>query len=147
MQKTNGNADAPSRQKKGNRKKIAKNNSKAILSHTFDLNPEDYLEKSLLFNLKKTSKEKLFDAIIEKIPNNDKYYIEHRDGTNAFRIRRDGKQGEKDELIQFMEDLDRKINQNTNKSRISQLKRIRKEALQRYSALGETYVDIDDEKT
>ena len=51
--KTNGNADAPSRQKKGNRKKIAKNNSKAILSHTFDLNPEDYLEKSLLFNLKK----------------------------------------------------------------------------------------------
>ena len=96
--------------------------------------------------LKKTSKEKLFDAIIEKLPNNDKYYIEHRDGTNAFRIRRDGKQGEKDELIQFMEDLDRKINQNTNKSRISQLKRIRKEALQRYSALGETYVDIDDEK-
>ena len=33
------------------------------------------------------------------------------------------------------------------KSRISQVKRIRKELLNRYSSLGETFVDIDDEKT
>ena len=35
----------------------------------------------------------------------------------------------------------------TNKSRISQLKWMRKELLNRYSSLGETSVDIDDEKT
>ena len=35
----------------------------------------------------------------------------------------------------------------TNKSRISQLKWMRKELLNRYSSLGGTSVDIDDEKT
>ena len=33
-----------------------------------------------------------------------------------------------------------------NKSRISQLKQMRKELLNGYSSLGETFVDIDDEK-
>ena len=96
-----------------------------------------------MFDLNKTSDEKLFDAIIEKVPDNDKYYKEYREGTNAFHIRKD--EEEKDELIQFIENLDRKINKSTNKSRISQLELIRK-ALQRYTSLGETFVDIDDEK-
>ena len=66
---------------------MAKNNSKAIISGTFDFDPEDYLIKSLLFDLKKTRKEKIFDAIIEKIPDNNKCYIEHSEGTNAFLVR------------------------------------------------------------
>ena len=97
---------------------MAKNNSKAIISGTFHFDPEDYLDKSLLFDLRKTGEEKIFNAIIEKIPDNDKYYIKHRQGTNTFWIKKDEKQGEKDELVQFIENLDRKI----NKLRISQQK-------------------------
>ena len=78
---------------------MGKNNSKAIISGTLGFDPEDYLDKSLLLDLKKTSKEKIFDAIIEKIPDSNKYYIEHREKTNAIGIRKDEKQGEKDELI------------------------------------------------
>ena len=95
----------------------------------------------------KKSEEKFFDTIIEKLPNNDTFYIEHCDGTNAFRIRKDKKQVEKDKIIKVIEDIDSKINKSTNKSRISQLKRMRKELLNRYSSLGETFVNIDDEKT
>ena len=40
-----------------------------------------------------------------------------------------------------------KIKKSQNKSRISQLKRMRKELLNRYSSLGETFVDTDDKKT
>ena len=127
-------------------RKMEKNNSKSIVSGTFDFDPEDYLDKSLLFDLKKTSEEKIFNAIIEKIPDNADYFIEHREGTNAFRIRKDEKQGENDELIQFIENLDKKINKIKNKLRISQVKRIRKEALQRYASLRETFIDIDNEK-
>ena len=128
-------------------RKMEKSNSKPIVSGTFDFDPEDYLEKSLLFDLKKISEEKFVNARIEKIPDNDKYYIEHREGTNPFYIRKDEKQGEKDELIQLIENLDKKINKIKNKLRISKLKRIRKEALQRYAFLRETFIDIDNEKT
>ena len=57
---------------------MAKKNSKAILSKTFDFDPEEYLDKYLLFNLKKTSEEKFFDSIFEKIPDADMYYIEQK---------------------------------------------------------------------
>ena len=135
----------PRDRKKVIERKMAKSNSKATISDTFGFDPEDYLDKSLLFDLKKTSEEKIFDSIIEEIPDNDKHY--NREGTNAFHIRKDEKQGEKDELLQFIENLDRKINKSTNKSRISQLKRIKIEALQRYTSLEETFVDINNEKT
>ena len=85
--------------------------------------------------------------ILEKIPNNDIYYGEHREGTNAFPIRKDKKQAEKDDIIKVIETMELKMKKSTNKSRISQLKRYRKEFLNRYSSLGETFVDIDDEKT
>ena len=37
---------------------VAKKNSQAIISKTFDFDPEDYLDKSLLFDLKKAVKRK-----------------------------------------------------------------------------------------
>ena len=43
---------------------MAKNNSKAIISGTFDFDPEDYLIKSLLFDLKKTREEKILHTTI-----------------------------------------------------------------------------------
>ena len=91
------------------KKKIAKKNSKSILLDTLDFDPEEYLDKSLLFNLRKTSKEKIFDAILEKILDNDNYYIKHKECTNGFRIRKDEKHVEKDEIIKFIETIDSKI--------------------------------------
>lgn len=55
------------------------------------------------------------------------YYIEHQEGTNAFRIRCDKRQDEKDDIIRMIEEIDDKINTTKNKFRLSQLKRIRKE--------------------
>ena len=67
------------------------NNLKLLLSRKFDFDPEEILDKTLLFNLKKKqAKIKIFDSILEKIPDkNNIYYIEHRDGTNPFRLRKD----------------------------------------------------------
>lgn len=46
--------------------------------------------------------------------------------------RRQGeKQGEKDKVIKFIEDVGVKINKRTNKLKIPQLKQMRKEALNR----------------
>ena len=47
-------------------RKMAKNHSKAIISGTSDFDPEDYLIKSLLFDLKKTREEKILHATTEK---------------------------------------------------------------------------------
>ena len=76
---------------------------------TLDFDTEEYLDKSLLFNLRKTSKEKIFDAILEKILDNDNYYIKHKESTNGFRIRKDEKHVEKDEIIKLIETIDSKI--------------------------------------
>ena len=134
----------PRERKKTIEANIAKNNSAKILAKIFDFDPQEYLDKFLLFDLKKTSEEQIFEAILEKIPDDDKYHIEHRDGRNSFRIRRDEKQGKKDNIIKATEDIDNKIKKTTNKSRLSQFKRIRKELLNRCSELGETFVDIHD---
>ena len=59
---------------RGRKKKFAKkmesNNSKMILPN-FYFNPESYINIDLLFNLKKTSGEKIIDRIIEKLPDNN----------------------------------------------------------------------------
>ena len=71
---------------------MVENNSKLFLSGKFDFDPEEILNLLLLFNLKKTSEDKIFDSILKKIPDkNDIYYIKHREGTNAFRLRKDPK--------------------------------------------------------
>ena len=41
---------------------------------------------------KKNSKEKILDRIIEKMSKDGNYCIEHREGTKAFRLRKDKKQ-------------------------------------------------------
>ena len=78
--------------KKLRKQKMAENNSKLLLSRKFDFDPEGIFDKSLLFDLKKTSEDKIFDSLLEKIPDkNDIYYIKHREGTSAFRLRKDQK--------------------------------------------------------
>ena len=79
---------------------MVENNLKQLLSGKFDFDTKEILDKSLLFDLEKTSEDKIFDSILEKIPDkNDIYYIEHREGTNAFRLRKDPKKADKHELI------------------------------------------------
>ena len=41
---------------------------KIVVTWKFDLDPKEILDESLLFDLKKTSEEKIFDSILEKIP-------------------------------------------------------------------------------
>ena len=66
---------------------------------------------------------------------------------NTFWIRQDKKQGDKDKVIKIINELDKKINKSTNKSRILQLKRMKKEAINQCKDLRETFVKLDDEKT
>ena len=98
----------PRERKKFTENRMAKKNSNAILSKTFDFDPQEYLDKSLLFDLKKTSEENFLDSILEKILDTDTYYIEHREGSNAFRIRKDRDWPEKDQIIETIENIHKK---------------------------------------
>ena len=123
---------------------MAENNAKLLLSGKFDFDSKEILEKSFLFGLKKTSENKIFDSILEKIPDkNDICYTEHREGTNAFRLRKDPKKVEKDELITMIETVDRAIKRSTNKSKLSQLKRIKKQFVKKYEDLGEEFIEYE----
>ena len=58
---------------------MVENSSKVILSGEFDFDTEEILDELFLFDLKKTSKDKIFYSILEKLPDkNDIYYMEHR---------------------------------------------------------------------
>ena len=110
----------PRQRKKLREQKTAENNSKLLLLGKFDFDPEGIFDKSLLFGLKKTSEDKIFNSILEKIPDkNNIYYIEHREGKNAFRLRKDPKKAEKAELIAMLETVDRAIKGSTSKSKLS----------------------------
>ena len=66
--------------KKLKEQKLAASNSDALV-FKFQFDPQEISDKSLIFDLKKTNKEKILDRLIEKNKNNDKFYIEHRRGT------------------------------------------------------------------
>lgn len=59
----------------------------------------------MVFNLKKPNEEKIIDRTFKNLSkDNDKYYIEHKDGTNIFK-----KQREKDHLFQTILNIDKKL--------------------------------------
>ena len=61
----------------------------------------------ILRNIQKSLQQrKNFDAILEKIPDNDSYQVEHQEGKNPFRIEKDKKKGEKDEIDKVIEAID-----------------------------------------
>ena len=66
--------------------------------------------------------------------------MEHHDGTNTFHISKDKRQVEKDIITKLAEVIDSKVNKSTNKS---QQKWVSKELFNKYSSLGETFVDTD----
>ena len=117
-----------------------------LLFYNFDFNPADYMDVNFLLELKKTSEEKIIDRIIEKSPENDMYYIEHRGGTNSFRIRQDKKQEEEGNLFRTLTNLHKKIATSKDKAKILQLKRIRAQAKQMYEDLSEKYAEVEEER-
>ena len=70
-------------------KRLARGNSTAVHA-LFTINPEDYVDKPLLFDLSKTTEDEIFDWLISNMStDNNIYYIEHEEGSNVFRIRKD----------------------------------------------------------
>ena len=50
------------------------------------------LNKPEFFYLNETTEDQIFDKIIEEIPaNNNKYYIEHLEGSSVFTVKREPK--------------------------------------------------------
>ena len=76
------------------------------------------------------------------MPNNGKYYIEHHERTNTFRLRRDKKEEEKDNLFQLISNLEKNIARSKNNAKIAQLKRLKAEAKQHSKDLREENVEI-----
>ena len=110
-----------------------------LLSGKFDFDPEEVLNKSLLFDSKKASEEIIFDFILEKIPDkNNIYYTEHSGVTNAFRIRKDSKQDEKRWTKNNAWNVNRGIKRATSKSKLSQLKRIEKQLIRNTKIWGKS---------
>ena len=118
-----------------------------LLSGKFGFDPKEMLDKLLLFDLKETSEEKIFDSLLERIL--DKigiYYIEHRDGRNAFRIRKDPKQAKKDELKTMLEKTDKDIKRAMSQSKFSQLKWIKKQLIQNTKIWGKNLLTVNELK-
>ena len=67
----------------------------------------------------------------------------HREGINAFELRKDPKKAEKNELITMLETVDRAIKRSTSKSKLSQLKRIKEQLVKKYEDLGEKFIKYE----
>ena len=79
----------PRTRKQLKEKEIARGNSAAVQAN-FTINPEDFLDMTLLFNLRMTDEMEIEDWLVDNLAvNNDEYYIEHKQGTNVFRIRKE----------------------------------------------------------
>ena len=79
----------PRTRKQLKEKEIARGNSAAVQANC-TINPEDFLDVPLLFNLRMTDEIEIEDWLVDNLAvNNDEYYIEHEQGTNVFRIRKE----------------------------------------------------------
>ena len=54
---------------------MVERNSKLLLSRKFDFDPEEILDNLLLFKLKKTSEDKIFDSILQKNTRQKRYLL------------------------------------------------------------------------
>ena len=79
----------PKTRKQLKEKAIAHANSAAVQSKlSFDL--ENLVDVPLLFNLRMTTEMEIEDWLVDNLAtNNDECYIEHKQGTNVFRIRKE----------------------------------------------------------
>ena len=65
------------------------NNSEMVLTN-LTINPEDFLNLPLLFNLDMTRESEIEDRLLRNIQTNneEEYYIEHKKGSNLFIVRK-----------------------------------------------------------
>lgn len=81
--------------------------------------------------------------IIQSLPaNNDRYYIEHENGSNTSKIKEDLLQNEKDDLFQLTLNAGKKLDISKNKADQTKLKHIRNQATQMFEDVGESFADL-----
>lgn len=81
--------------------------------------------------------------IIQSLPaNNDRYYIEHENGSNTSKIKEDLLQNEKDDLFQVTLNADKKLDISKNEADQTKLKHIRNQATQMFEDVGESFADL-----
>ena len=69
---------------------VARENVSSLMEGKLNSSPEQFLNKTVLFDISKVNKEKIIDRIIENLPkDNDKVHIVHEPGTNASSLRRE----------------------------------------------------------
>ena len=79
----------PKTKKQIKEKAVARANSAAVQSN-LGIDLENLVDIPLLFNLRMTSEMEIEDWLLENLAlNNDEYYIEHKQDTNVFRIRKE----------------------------------------------------------
>ena len=79
----------PRTRKQLKEKAVAGTNSAAVQSN-LGIDLENLVDVLLLFNLRMTSEMEVEDWLVDNLAiNNDEYYIEHKQGTNVFRIRKE----------------------------------------------------------
>ena len=77
-----------------NQIKPTNENTKNLILGQFNFDPKEILNKTLIFDTVMIDEEIIIDRITDAIndPFNDKYWIEHKPGTNCFTLRlEDGK--------------------------------------------------------
>ena len=72
-----------------NQIRAANENTENLLLGEFNFDPKDILNKKLIFDTPIIGEEIIIDRIIDAIndPFNDKYWPEHKPGTNCFTLR------------------------------------------------------------
>ena len=71
------------------KKEIVRGNPTAVQGN-FTINPDDFLDVPLLFNLRMSGEMEIEDWLVDNLAvNNDEYYIEYKQGMNVFRIRKE----------------------------------------------------------
>ena len=61
----------------------------------------------------------------------------------AFRLKKEPKIAEKDELMIMLKTVDRAIKRSTSKLKLSQLKRIKKQLVKGYEDFGEEFIEYE----
>ena len=69
---------------------MARDNVSALIQGKFSFPPENFLNKTMLFDVSKVNEEKIMDKIIENLlTDNDEFHFVHEPDTNSFSLRRE----------------------------------------------------------
>ena len=88
------------------------------------------------------SAKKIIDHKIKNLPfDNKSYYIKHEEGSNTFKVLEDPQQKDKDGLFEIILNAEKRSRLN-NKSKKTELKHIKNQAVQILNDLGEAYAEM-----